>query len=230
MTSTAASSLLPGPPATVTVKAAYSKRRRDDKLPLRPETAEALRPVLESIAADARVFDMPRVDLVAKLYRPDLHAARRKWIDEATDAGERARREASDYLSYVDHTGKYADFHALRHSFITYIGRTGVHFKTAQDLVAATFLALCYDHPGIDPAEAKRVACRRWFGADDDAGAPNPPDPADRLTICALAQMDLCFDVKKLLPMYTFEQARERCVAKGGADYAPCFGCEPITR
>jgi hypothetical protein len=97
----------------------------------------------------------------------------------------------------------------------------------AQDLVAATFLSLCYDHPGIDPAEAKRLACQRWFGADNGDGAPAPPSDDDRLTICALAQMDLCFDVEKLLPMYTFDKAKARCLKAGGSGYTPCFGCAP---
>lgn len=102
----------------------------------------------------------------------------------------------------------------------------------AQDLVAATFLSQ-YAPAGqqwreIAPAEAKRVACQRWFGADDGSGAPNPPDPKDRLTICALAQMDLCFDAKKIAPMYTYQEATARCQQKGGTDFSPCFGCAPL--
>ena len=34
----------------------------------------------------------------------------------------------------MDPDGKYADFHALRHSFLTHVGRTGVPFKTVQEL------------------------------------------------------------------------------------------------
>lgn len=98
----------------------------------------------------------------------------------------------------------------------------------AQDLVAATFLSLYHDRPDLDPAEAKRIACRRWFGADDGASAPQPASPADRLTICALAQMDLCFDVKVLRPKFTYVQATQRCVQAGGVECSPCFGCDPI--
>jgi hypothetical protein len=98
----------------------------------------------------------------------------------------------------------------------------------AQDLVAATFVSLYHDRPDIHPDEAKRIACQRWFGADDGSGAPKPASPADQLTMCALAQMDLCFDVKKLLPMYTFDQAKTRCENAGGATFQPCFGCSPI--
>ena len=47
----------------------------------------------------------------------------------------------------------------------------------AQDLVAATFLGLYHGRPDIDPAEAKRIACQRWFGADNGDGAPKPRRP-----------------------------------------------------
>jgi hypothetical protein len=107
----------------------------------------------------------------------------------------------------------------------------------AQDLVAATFLGLCADAARrgeeIDPAEAKQQACQRWFGPAaaggdaDGSGAPNPADDNDRLTICALAQMDLCFNPKTISPTYTFEQAMARCRSKGGVDFSPCFGCDP---
>ena len=99
----------------------------------------------------------------------------------------------------------------------------------AQDLVAAMFLSLCASAAEqgreIDPAEAKQQACQRWFGNSDGSGAANPPDKQDRLTICALAQMDLCFDPVKIAPRYTYKEARDRCEHKGGVDYSPCFGC-----
>ncbi len=102
----------------------------------------------------------------------------------------------------------------------------------AQDLVAATFLGLCADAARqgkqIDPDEAKRAACQRCFGAPDGIGAPAPPDPKDRLAICALAQVDLCFDGAKKAPMYTYDEALARCQQKGGPDYSPCFGCAPL--
>lgn len=101
----------------------------------------------------------------------------------------------------------------------------------AQDLVAATFLGECADAArrgeAIDPAAAKQQACQRWFGEPDGSGAPNPANDGDRLTICALAQMDLCFNPKTISPTYTFEQAMARCRSKGGADLSPCFGCDP---
>lgn len=102
----------------------------------------------------------------------------------------------------------------------------------AQDLVAATWLSLYADALAqgkpFDPAAAKEQACQRWFGAADGNGAPKPPDAKDQLTICALAQMDLCFDPVKIAPMYTYAQAVARCQQAGGADLSPCFGCKPL--
>jgi len=99
----------------------------------------------------------------------------------------------------------------------------------AQDLVAATWLSLCAQAQDqgqpFDPVAARTQACQRWFGAPDGSGAPVPPAAEDRLTICALGQMDLCFDPVKIAPLYTYAQALERCKAQGGADASPCFGC-----
>lgn len=96
----------------------------------------------------------------------------------------------------------------------------------AQDLVAATFLSLYAGNKNIAPADALKRACERWFGGPDGNRVPNPPDPEDRLTICALAQVDLCFDHDKSAPKYSYEEAKARCREKGGADYCPCFGCD----
>jgi hypothetical protein len=90
----------------------------------------------------------------------------------------------------------------------------------AQDLVAASFLQEYASDPDLDPAEAKRRACRRWFGNDDGSAEPNPPDNHDRRMICALAQMDLFFEPgPPPHPVYSFEEAMERCAS---ADDEPC--------
>ena len=116
-------------PPAVTVKAAYSKRKRQDVQPLRKDTAEALRPFLAPLAPAAPVFKMPRKEDVARLLiRPDLEAAG---------------------IDYVDDAGRYADFHSLRHSFITHLGRSpDVNSKTAQDLArhSTPMLTARYTH------------------------------------------------------------------------------------
>ena len=94
----------------------------------------------------------------------------------------------------------------------------------AQDLVAATFLKLYVENPDIDPEEAKRKACERWYGNPYGYGAPEPKDPIDKQTICALAQMDLFFEgLPKPHPKYSFEEAWQRCASATEKDN-PCFG------
>ncbi len=101
-----------------------------------------------------------------------------------------------------------------------------IRLYEAQDLVAAMFLSLYEGGKNITPADALELACKRWFGGPDGKRAPNPSDPEDRLTICAMAQMDLCFDATKRAPKYSFEEAKTRCREKGGTNYCPCFGCD----
>ena len=62
-------------PPTVTVAAAYSKRRRQDVQPIRPDLAELLRPWLAGRPRDERLFRLPHN--TPKMFRRDLAAARR---------------------------------------------------------------------------------------------------------------------------------------------------------
>ena len=64
----------------------------------------------------------------SKMLQFDLAAARRAWLNEAD--GD----ESSDFLRYKDSDGKYADFHALRHTFITNLCKADISPKTAPDV------------------------------------------------------------------------------------------------
>jgi hypothetical protein len=100
-----------------------------------------------------------------------------------------------------------------------------IRLYEAQDLVAASFLQAYAQNPDIAPEEAKAQACLRWFGNKDGTGAPAPPDPKDKLTLCALAQVDLFFCPTPLPhPGYTMEEALQRC-SEAGADGNPCAAC-----
>ena len=68
------------------------------------------------------------------MLKHDLAAARAAWLGEAADPPERAEREGSDVLVYRDREGRVADFHALRHTFITRLVKAGVKPKDAQAL------------------------------------------------------------------------------------------------
>jgi len=68
------------------------------------------------------------------MFRADLDAARQAWIKDAKTEAEQTNRAESRVLAYTDEAGRVADFHALRHTFITNLARGGVHPKLAQDL------------------------------------------------------------------------------------------------
>ena len=132
---TASSFALDASPPTVKVEAGYSKRRREDVLPLREDTAEALKTYLALKLPKARAFPMWK-DRGAEMLKKDLKAAK---IEYETDQG-------------------YADFHSLRHSFITSLAQSGVHPKTAQGLARHSTITLTMDRYSMsvlsDQAEA----------------------------------------------------------------------------
>jgi integrase len=123
-------------PPTLTVQAGYSKRRRTDVLPLRKDFAQRIRQWLaqrpESSPSDP-LFRLGHRRTATMMAR-DLEAARAKWLDEAKTKQERQRREESSFLEYEDADGQFADFHALRKTFITNLSLAGVQPKAAQTL------------------------------------------------------------------------------------------------
>jgi len=111
-------------PPTVTIQAAYAKNRRTDTLPLRHETARALKRFFANKAPGERAFRVPPNYDTADMFRADLEAAG---------------------IPYVDESGRRADFHALRHTFITNLARSGVHPKVAQTLARHSTITLTLD-------------------------------------------------------------------------------------
>ncbi len=153
---------LEGSPATVTVQAGYSKRRREDTQVLHPELADRLRRWLETkkrLGPDTLLFPVSeRVPggierRTSLMMRKDLASARKRWIEEAGDEAEKGRREESDFLAYCDSAGRYADFHSNRHTFITNLERAGVSPRTAQTLARHSDIRLTmgiYTHIELD--------------------------------------------------------------------------------
>ncbi|MCA9231910.1 MAG: tyrosine-type recombinase/integrase [Planctomycetales bacterium] len=129
-------------PPTVTVTAAYSKRRRQDVVPLHPEVATRVKSWLatkKESSASEPVFNLvaPGGGLrrTSKMMKLDLERARQAWIEGAKkNKKERKRREESDTLKYEDEQGMYADFHANRHTFISNLAKSGVSPKVAQTM------------------------------------------------------------------------------------------------
>jgi len=119
---------LGGKPPTVKVLAGYSKNRREDTLPLKPETASALKSFFEGHPALPKTHAFPHMPAEragGKLIKADLAAAK---IEE---------KDAADAV---------IDFHALRHTFISGLAQGGVHPKTAQDLARHSTISLTMDN------------------------------------------------------------------------------------
>jgi integrase len=142
---------------TVTVQAGYSKHRREDVLPLHDDLVRHLRPWLASKPAGRRVWPGKWAEhkSAGDLIKADLKAARKSWIAEAVaDADELRRRKASAFLKYANDAGEVADFHALRHTFISRLVRSGASPKEAQALARHSTIVLTMDrYSHIAPKE-----------------------------------------------------------------------------
>ena len=144
-------------PPTVTVEAACSKHRREDVLPLHPGLAARLQqwllerhkrttddgtvPIIRMPADGTAsgsgdpepLFPGTWLESAAKMLRHDLETARTKCLNEAANGSERQERERSNFLKYDTADGR-ADFHALRHKFVSDLAMSGVHPKLAKEL------------------------------------------------------------------------------------------------
>lgn len=114
-------------PSTIWVQSQYAKNRKDAYLPLREETAAALRQHVAKMLPGARVFGMAANHRTADMLREDLAAAK---VEAENEDGR-------------------LDFHSLRHSMVTRLARSGVHPKVAQTLARHSTISLtldCYTH------------------------------------------------------------------------------------
>ncbi len=143
---TASSFSFDSSPPTVTVEAAYSKHRRMDVVPLHPELCEVLREWVRGRGAGllwpgkwAEHFG------AGKMLRRDLNGARKVWLSKASNPEERILREKSDFLLYRDHSGRVADFHSLRHRFVSELVRSGAHPKDCKELARHSTISLTMD-------------------------------------------------------------------------------------
>ncbi len=115
---------------TIIVAAAYSKRRRDDVQPIRPELAATLRPWLATRPSDAAIF-------------PKMTSHTNLLIQADLEAAGILYRDASDQV---------ADFHALRHSYVSTLVRSNASIKVVQTLArhsTPTLTLGVYSHVGL---------------------------------------------------------------------------------
>jgi integrase len=149
---------LDGPAPTITVPAAYSKRGkrsgRDDVQPIRRADADRFRAWLAGKPAGVPVLPVPT--RTADMLRVDLAAAG----IPATDAA-----------------GRVLDFHALRHSYITHLVRSGVNPKLVQTLARHSTITLTLDR--YTSVESDDVRKALEGGADEVATQPPRHDSAN---------------------------------------------------
>ena len=125
---------LQGPTPFVRLQAAYAKNRKEAEQPLPPDVADVLHGYLASKPAEAPVWPGTWSDRAGEMIEADLDEARGAWLKSFQNARERAEAEQGDFLSYRDAEGCYADFHGLRHTYISRVVRSGATAKAAQSL------------------------------------------------------------------------------------------------
>jgi hypothetical protein len=168
-------------------QARYSKHRRNDVQPIRRDLAELLRPWLKGKERGKPVFKMPTK--TAKMMREDLETGREAWLEEAPSEKDHKRREATSFLAYRDAGGRVADFHALRHTYISRLVKSGANIKVTQELARHSTPTLTlgrYSHvqvldqtkalDGVPSIEEKADEPQRAKATGTDDATADPPD------------------------------------------------------
>ena len=106
---------------TVVVGASYSKHRREDHLPLRPDTTAELKRFFGTKLPSAPAFHMPAKSYLVEVLKHDLRVAK---------------------IDYKDASGRYADVHCLRHTMVSWLAAAGVHPRIAQSLARHSTITL----------------------------------------------------------------------------------------
>lgn len=141
-------------PSTVTLLAADEKRRRGAVQPLPADLVSLLQPWLKGRRPDellwpGRWAEQKRAGRGLQL---DMKAAREAWLREAETDAVREDWENSDFLKWEDSQGRFADFHALRHTYLSRLGRSGASPKVMQMLARHSTVELTlgrYTHAGL---------------------------------------------------------------------------------
>jgi hypothetical protein len=211
-----------GPAVTLPIRA--DKVKTGGVRPLRPDLAGALRAWLAGKPVGEPVWPGPwAVDgLAAEMLRIDLEAAGIPYVAEGPDGPE------------------YADFHSLRHSFLTALGRSRVDLRVRQELaghrssktteryshvrlrdlaIAVGRLPTMLAGPPDAPGGGESTHVPLTFGADSSGGFAMAADDGGREATSAGAEPNP-------LSGKVTDGGRVRLMA---TDEAPPAGIEPAT-
>jgi len=214
-------------PALVQLTAKNSKRRKLEQLPLHQDLVGMLRIWLEGKPPemDAVLFQLKTPKgyyrKTAKMMRQDLKVARATWLNEAEeDDVEYQGRSQSQFLTYQDAEGLFADFHANRHTFISNLGRSGVSLMMAQKLARHsdprltanryTHLNLDEKANAIDQLPSPPIDGSREFAESDDlvtgmvTGNSVVSCPQAALDVTNSNASEACSEMHKPLPEQGF--------------------------
>ena len=108
-------------PASITISAAASKHGEEDMLPLRADLAALHKSWMDDKPIDAPLWPGRWWARAAEMLRADMELAG---------------------VPYVDASGRVADFHGLRHTFVSNLAKGGVHPKVAQTLARHKTLSM----------------------------------------------------------------------------------------
>jgi integrase len=179
---------LDGDPPTITLSAAEAKNGKTAVQPLPPDIASALRGYLAGRPVQEPVWPGTWAKKAAEMFNLDLDAAGIPYVVDGPDGP------------------LYADFHALRHSFIAMLDRSGATLKEAMQLARHSDPKLTMSVYGRtqlhDLGEAVRrlpdllhgpaspAAAFAATGTDDQPGRELPPSEVSSLrSACASADV-----------------------------------------
>jgi integrase len=106
---------------TISLEAARAKNRKRARRVIPQEIRGAVTALLKETPQGERLFPLPSKP--AKALERDLTAARRQWIAEAETDEDRRAREESTFLRYRTEDGVFADNHAFRAMYCTWVQR-----------------------------------------------------------------------------------------------------------
>ena len=135
-------------PPVVVVKAAYTKNGQEATQPIAEDLAAAFRDYLVGKPGNQPVWPGTWSERAYAMLKKDLKAAK---------------------IAYRDEEGRFADFHALRHTFITLLAKHNVPPKLAQSLARHSDINLTmsvYSHVGLYDQAAALAAVSAFMPSE----------------------------------------------------------------